>query len=147
MEGIHFSYLCSELKRAPIPNEVIAETVNRAIAGLSYREALIYRDWQDAIGDAMLELDPDSVRRFKVVGYERFEEILKGQSLWMEVFRDSIIDIDFDSVDPNDFRAKQLRDLTSGVASILVCLSSTEEGDLVTSTILEVAKKLVVSSR
>ena len=66
---------------------IIAETVNQAIAALSYREALIYRDWQDAIGDAMLEADPDSVRRYKIVGYERFETILMGQSLWMEGVR------------------------------------------------------------
>jgi len=77
---------------------------------MSYREALIYRDWQDAIGDAMPDKNPDSGRRFGIVGYEKFEEILKGESLWMEVFRESVNDIDFESIDQNDFRAKQLND-------------------------------------
>ncbi len=40
-------------------------SVNAACDALSYREAWIYRDWQDAIGDAVLEPDPDSMRRYK----------------------------------------------------------------------------------
>jgi hypothetical protein len=136
------SYLCGQLQRTALSMQIIEETVNRAIAALSYREALIYRDWQDAIGDAMLQPDPDSVRRFKVIGYERFEEILSGPSLWMDVFRKSIVDIDFELRDPNDFRAKQLRDLASGIARILTSLSATEEGDLVDKKVLEVAQKL-----
>jgi hypothetical protein len=59
------NFLCVELGRASLGEGVVAETVARAIEGLSYREALIYRDWQDAIGDSMLERDEDSPRRFK----------------------------------------------------------------------------------
>jgi hypothetical protein len=135
-------YLCQETRRAKISDEIINETLGRAVAGLSYREALIYRDWQDAIGDTMLEPDPDSVRRFKLIGYERFEGVLSGNFLWMEVFRDSIIDIDFDFIDPSDFRAKQLRDLAAGVSGIILSLRGTEEGDLVQSPVLDVANKL-----
>lgn len=135
-------YLCAQLQRAAIGDAIIEETVNRAISALSYREALIYRDWQDAIGDAMLETDPDSVRRFKVVGYERFEQVIAGTSLWMDVFRNSIVDIDFEARDPNDFRAQQLRDLASGIAKILTSLSGSGEADLVNEQALEVAKKL-----
>ena len=140
------SFLCGQLRRASISDGVIAETMHQAIAALSYREALIYRDWQDAIGDAMLEPDPDSVRRFKIVGYERFEEILKGNSLWMEVLRDSINDIDFDAIDPNDFRAKQLRDLAIAVSRIIIAFSDTEECDLVNITALDIAKQLSIAA-
>lgn len=135
-------FLCSELKRAPIAEEIIRESLNTAVAALSYREALIYRDWQDAIGDAMLEKDHDSLRRFKVIGYEKFDQILQTPSLWMEVFRDSIADIDFDSMDPNDFRAKQLKDLSSGVAGIMLALSKTEDRDLVSPPVLKIASRL-----
>lgn len=136
------SYLCKELRRIELDNVVIAETVNQAISALSYREALIYRDWQDAIGDAMLEADLDSIRRFKIIGYQKFEEILAGDAAWMRVFRGSIDDIDFDAIDANDFRAKQLRDLASGVASIVVRLAETEEKDLISEPVLEVARRL-----
>jgi hypothetical protein len=136
------SFLCQELKRTRLDDGVINETVNRAIAAMSFREALVYRDWQDAIGDSMLELDPDSVRRFKMIGYQGFEEVLKGDCLWMEVFRDSINDIDFESLDPNDFRATQLKDLAVSVAKILIALSTSTERDLVSAPALEVANKL-----
>jgi hypothetical protein len=135
-------FLCKELKRAPLPKEIVRETLHQAIAGLSYREALIYRDWQQAIGDAMLEVDKDSVRRFKVIGFEQFEKVLAGDSLWMEVFRDSIVDIDFEAVDPNDYRAKQLKSLASGVANVLLSLASTEDRDLVDPNILDIAERL-----
>ncbi|HLY06071.1 MAG TPA: hypothetical protein VKR31_10015 [Rhizomicrobium sp.] len=135
-------FLCDELHRARLDDGVISETVNQAISAMSYREALIYRDWQDAIGDAMLELDPDSVRRYRIVGYEKFESILEGSSLWMEVFRGSIDDIDLDSINPNDFRAKQLRDLAASVAQILICFSQTDERDLISEDALAVARKL-----
>ncbi|HWK97292.1 MAG TPA: hypothetical protein VNR39_17890 [Pseudolabrys sp.] len=139
-------YLCSELKRAPISDAVVAETVNQAISALSYREALIYRDWQDAIGDAMLEIDSESVRRFKIIGYEKFEGLLDGEALWMKVFRSSINDIDFDSVDPNDFRAKQLKDLSIGVAEIIKSFDSTKERDLLDRAAVEMARKIAPES-
>ena len=114
-----------------------------SIGPISFREALIYRDWQDAIGDAVLARDEDSPRRYKIIGYEKFEEILQSQSLWMEVFRDSIVDIDFESVDPSDFRAKQLHDLAAGVSKVLVAISSTDESDLVHRAALDVAGKII----
>jgi hypothetical protein len=135
-------FLCKELRRAPLDRGIIEETLNRAVAGLSYREALIYRDWQQAIGDAMLELDKESVRRYKVIGFEQFEKVLVGESLWMEVFRDSIVDIDFESVNPNDYRATQLKSLAVGAAKVLLCLASTEDKDLVDPAVIKVAEQL-----
>jgi hypothetical protein len=89
----------------------------------------------------MLELDKDSVRRFKVIGFEQFERVLAGESLWMEVFRESIVDINFDSADPNDYRAIQLKSLASATANILLCLATTEDQDLVSPGIVEKANK------
>jgi hypothetical protein len=135
-------YLCDALNRTPVSNEVIVETVNRAIESLSYREALVYRDWQDAISDLMLEPDPASVRKFKIIGFEKFEAVLKSDSLWMDVFRDLIVDIDFEKIDPNDFRAKQLKDLSSAVANLLLSLSGSKDGDLVEESVRNVAQNL-----
>jgi hypothetical protein len=137
------NFLCQELRRKNLEDGIINETMNQAIAAMSYREALIYRDWQDAIGDSVLENDPDSTRRFKIIGYEKFEDLLKAETLWMEVFRGCIDDIDFESIDPNDFRAKQLKKLSIAVSNILISLSQTEEKDLINGSALEVANKLV----
>ena len=141
------NFLCRELKRAQLDDGILEETVKQAIAALSYREALIYRDWQDAIGDAMLELDPDSVRRYKIVGYERFEKILEGKSLWIEVFRESINDIDFEAIDPNDFRSKQLKALALATAEILIHLAQSEAKDLIQEPVLQIARTIALPDR
>lgn len=135
-------FLSGELRIAKIDGPVIAETVNRAIQALSFREALIYRDWQDAIGDAVLLRDEDSARRYKLLGYQQFVEVLNNGTLWMDVFRGSIDDIDFDAVDRNDSRVAQLRALAAGVATILLKLSEGEDGDLINLKVLEIAKRL-----
>ena len=135
-------FLCNELQRAPLAVDVIDETVAQAVAAMSYREALIYRDWQDAIGDAMLESDTDSVRRYRIIGFQKFEVLLKSDTLWMETFRTSINDIDFDSADPSDFRALQLRDLSAAAADILIAVAQTDDKDLIGEEALQIAQKL-----
>lgn len=136
------TYLCDYLHRSALSPEIVAETVGRAIGSLSYREALIYRDWQDAISDLVLEPDPASVRRFKIIGFAKFDEVLKSQSLWIEVFRDMLIDIDLETVNPNDFRSNQLRELSSGIASLVISLSKSKERGLVGADILAKAHTL-----
>jgi hypothetical protein len=134
-------FLCGELRRAPLKPEVIDESIHKAIESLSYREALVYRDWQDAIGDAVLEKDEVSVRRFKIVGYEKFDVILEEKRIWMDVFKTSIIDLDMEKIDPNDFRYKQVKDLAIAVSDILVSIANKEK-DLVDDAVLEVCAQL-----
>jgi hypothetical protein len=134
------TFLCRELHRKSLEHDVIKQTTALVATALSYREALIYRDWQDAIGDSMLELDQDSeVRRYKIIGYEKFEEVLKADTLWMKVFRTSIDDIDFEEIDPNDFRLRQLESVARAVADIVIGLSGSEEHDLVQEPVRQVA--------
>ncbi|GCE90382.1 hypothetical protein MSKU15_1983 [Komagataeibacter diospyri] len=140
-------FLCMELHRSKIEDDIVRETLSQAITAMSYREALIYRDWQDAIGEAMLQKDDESVRRFRIIGYEKFEEMLKDKSLWMTVFRDSINDINFETMDPNDFRAKQLQELAAAVSQVLISLSETKEKDLVNDSALKVANKIIKLSK
>ena len=91
----------------------------------------------------MLEFDADSVRRFKLIGYDQFERLIKSKSLWIEVFRSSINDINFDTVDPNDFRAEQLKSLAVAVSNILIGLYDfLADKDLVDIDALDIAKKL-----
>lgn len=124
------------------PEAVVLEgTVEQAIAGLSYREALLYRDWQDALGDAMIERDPDSSRRFRIIGYQKFTELLSSDTPapWIKVLSKSIDDIDFDEVDPSDFRSQQLRDLAGAIASILIGVAATKDAALLDKACLGAA--------
>ncbi len=120
----------------------LGKVAERAVSGLSYREALLYRDWQDALGDAMIERDPDSLRRFRIVGYEKFTELLRSDAPWFGVLARSIDDIDFDETDPSDFRARQLRALSDAAASILTAVADTEDAPLVDDDSLAAAKRL-----
>lgn len=135
-------FLCTKLKRQPLDEGVITGNVDRAMVELSYREAWIYRDWQDAIGDAMLALDPDSVRRYKIIGFKGFEEIMNGRFRWIEAFRDNIVDIDFDVSDPYDARANQLKSLAAGVADIVLSIARQEKDLVIDPQSIGVAKQL-----
>jgi glutathione S-transferase len=74
------TYLSEQIGTAPPEAGIVEETIEHAIAGLSYREALLYRDWQDAVGDAMIERDPDSARRFRIIGYQKFTGLLNSDT-------------------------------------------------------------------
>jgi len=136
------AYLAKETGSKAPDEDVIRETVERAVGGLSYREALLYRDWQDALGDAMIERDPDSVRRFRIVGYEKFTTLLETEPLWFKVLAKSIDDIDFDEIDPSDFRSQQLRDVSAAVAAILIGIAQTKDSFLVDPGCLKAATRL-----
>lgn len=139
-------FICTSIGRKKMDRPYIKETVSRVISSLSYRESLIYRDWQDAIGDSMLERDHDSVRRFKVIGYQLFEQLLTQDTPWMKVFSSSIVDINFDEIDPNDFRSKQIKDIAIAVSNLIVAVSESEDKDLIAENTLGEAKKLVAQS-
>lgn len=136
------AFLADETESKVPQEDAIRETVERAIGGLSYREALLYRDWQDALGDAMIERDPDSVRRFRIVGYEKFSQLLASEAPWFKVLAKSIDDINFDKIDPSDFRSQQLRDLSAAVASILIGISNTKDASLIDPASLDTANRL-----
>lgn len=119
--------LCSALGKNGPSESFVAETCARAIESVSYRESLLYRDWQDAIGDAMLLQDQGSVRRFKTIGYEQFGELLKSDRQWFRVMSRMLDDIDFGHPDPSDFRRVQLIKLRDAVARLFLAIGTAEE--------------------
>lgn len=71
--------LCSEAKiiaeglNVDIPAELVNGERSRAVVFFGIKEAYIYRDWQQAIGDLLLVDVAGAPRRFDVIGYDRFE--------------------------------------------------------------------------
>jgi hypothetical protein len=120
--------LASELGLVPRPAGLIELELKTAVAPLCYRETLIYHDWQDAIADAMLKPDADSIRRFKVVGYEKFIALLHGKSPWFMALRDIVHDLRLDAPEPNDCRLEQLKIFAQRTASILLAIADREPG-------------------
>jgi hypothetical protein len=137
------AFLAKELNLSPPPADLVAAAVPTALDSLVFREALIYRDWQDALGDAMIEPDEDSARRFRIIGYAAFEALLeKSETPWMRVLAASIEDIDLEQLDPKDFRTHQLRRLSRAAADILV-VASRQSRNAVDTAALLAAKQLI----
>lgn len=148
------NFLCTSLRRQKLEEGVIRETVNRTIGCLSYREALIYRDWQDAIGDAVLVEDKSSSRLYKPKGFKEFLELLADDKSppWLHALNNSILDIDFELVGSNDFRSGQLGSLAKATANLLISLaeakatrSSIERAAFVDESVVTAARELLAT--
>lgn len=122
-------------------DDALKASLDDAILSLSYREALIYREWQDAIGDAMIARDADSPRRFRIIGYEAFSDLVaEGDKPWIRVFGASLDDIDLGEPDPRDFRSHQLRKTAEAAAAMLIAIKETSTSSPVTAAALDAAR-------
>ena len=68
------------------------------------RQAWIYRDWQQAIGDVMIRDIKGPVRRFDIIGYGEFEALLRSATRagWIVCARWSLASMS--RSDPSDLR-------------------------------------------
>lgn len=68
--------ICEKVKCGKISDNNLKDTISFSIKEMTRVEALIYRDWQSAIGDLMLKKSiKESERKFDVIGFKEFEEI------------------------------------------------------------------------
>jgi hypothetical protein len=135
-------FLCERLKIKPLSPEFVKERAQSALESLAYQESLIYREWQEAIGDAMLVAEQGPIRKFRIIGYADFTKLLRTKSPWISAFRTSIDDINFAIIDKRDVRRQQLVKLSKAVADMLSAIAETEDKDLVDSAALAVGKQL-----
>ena len=124
--------LCSEAARiiseglnVNIPAELITEEKSRAIVFLGIKEAYVYRDWQQAIGDLVLVGVTGAPRRFDVIGYDRFETLFlespeseESGFRWIRRLDAVFAGLEPDKVDVFDARRAQLK----GVLEASLCL-------------------------
>jgi hypothetical protein len=105
---------------SPAAIEEHREVTLRAV---STREAWLYRDWQDAIGDWML-LKGDGVRRFDVKGYRAFADAERIRSdddeEWLIRLGELTDELDIRDDEWADARIAQLRGVYRAVAQLLV---------------------------
>jgi hypothetical protein len=109
------------LGRAPVADEVLAEELRDTLTIVGVKQAWIYRDWQQAIGDLMIREIGGAVRRFDIIGYGAFETLYREtDNPWVARLRDVVIGIDVARPEPADLRLEQLRHVARATAS-LVC--------------------------
>ena len=150
---LHQEFICRSLLQfladkglvCSLNEEQFRSVLESLVGCLGYREALIYREWQDAIGDAVIVKDEYSTaRKYRIISFEEFERLLvSGTFNWVKPLRKFIEDVDFESLDLMDERPKHLHDLTKGVAEVLVAISDSSQGVLVNPTALERAQKML----
>ncbi|OAF08434.1 hypothetical protein AYJ54_15180 [Bradyrhizobium centrolobii] len=140
------NFLTGKLRIKSLSPDFIKERVQSALESLAYEESLIYREWQEAIGDAMLVSEQGSIRKFRIIGYADFTKLLRTRSPWISAFRTSIDDINFAVIDKRDVRRQQLGRLARAVADMLGAIAETDDKDLVNHEALTVAKQLQEAS-
>jgi len=108
---------------AVISSAAIGENREEALRAVSTREAWLYRDWQDAIGDWML-VEGDGVRRFDVKGYRAFadaERVLCDEDEeWLVRLGELTDELDIRDDEWADARIAQLRGVYVAVAQLIV---------------------------
>ena len=82
-------FLCEKLKIKSLNSDFVKETTQSALESLAYEDPLIYREWQEAIGDSMLGCpEQSSIRKFRIIGYAEFMKLLRTKSPWINAFQD-----------------------------------------------------------
>ncbi len=141
----------NELKVNPPGEEVVNETVARAVQCLSYREAWIYRDWQVGLGDLMLREMDKGPRMFDVIGFKDFETLVtEGSEIdkrWIGRVTAVFDNVDVSGADTYDVRLEQLRNTLRATANLLISLTNADnQQKILQEKSLELANQIVGQS-
>ncbi len=79
------------------------------------------------------------------MGYEKFVTLLESSSPWFQTLKKCIADVDFECIDPNDFRRQQMREFAKAVATLALAISDGREDDLVGKSAKDAAKRILSS--
>ena len=125
-------YLSSEARINQIPREIVSETRARAVRSLSIREAWLYRDFQSGIGDMMICEISGANRRFDVLGFKAFEELLHRDDdetkRWMQRLVRVFDGLDISGADKFDARVVMLEHTFLATIDILIALTEIDKG-------------------
>jgi len=101
-------FICIKTNQTKIKKEVIEEKRATAINEISREFCWIYRDWQSAIGDTMIEKLTGANRRFDVIGFSDFQ-LKHSESFWIQKADGLFANLDVSVDDRFDSRVQQLK--------------------------------------
>lgn len=126
------NYLCDEAKINRLSGEIISETRARAVRSLSIREAWLYRDFQSGIGDMMICEVSGGSRRFDVLGFKSFEQLLNSKEVetkrWMHRLVRVFDGLDISGADKFDARVVMLEHTFLATIDVLIALTEIDKG-------------------
>lgn len=103
-----------------VPAALVKATAEQAAIIFGIKEAYIYRDWQAAIGDMMIEEATAGARHFSVIGFGAFEDLYvaakakktRGAAArWFDRLEALFHDLDMEHSDTFDARRQQMQKL------------------------------------
>jgi hypothetical protein len=119
--------LSSHLRTNQVTDSSLDRSWPDAFAILGMREAWIYRDWQSAIGDIMIQPTEADDRRFEVIGFGDFEHLVltgnERERLSLERLFDVFDRLDLSIEDRFDARPTQLRSVAKATAKLILAIN------------------------
>lgn len=105
--------------------------IANALAAIHTKEAWIYRDWQNAIGDLMLVPSEVVGIKYSVMSFLKFEEFIKiedgkqeNNSVWIDRLCLLIRNIDWEDSNLRESRVGQMDSILSAIEDLLVKIAS-----------------------
>ncbi len=139
-DQVELAERCAEIVRktlgVDVPRDLVDATAAQASVIFGIKEAYIYRDWQAAIGDLLLQEDTGGARRFSVIGFGAFEDMfLRAHEVeepssarrWFDRLHALIHDLDVTREGMFDARHAQLRRLHESCVELEKALKARSE--------------------
>lgn len=105
----------------------IKKKVKQSIRSLSIREAWLYRDFQSGIGDLMIRNTEGGARRFEIIGFGEFEDLInspnEAEKRWVGRLNRIIDRLDISGADQFDARVRLLEDILLATIDLLLTLN------------------------
>jgi hypothetical protein len=140
--------LSSHLRTSQVGDASMERSWPDAFAILGMREAWIYRDWQSAIGDMMVQPTDADDRRFEVIGFGDFEQIVlvsnTRQCLSLKRLFEVFDDLNLGINDRFDARPTQLRTVAKATAELIVAIDDIQgQQSIVSEHSRIIARKII----
>jgi hypothetical protein len=140
--------LSSHLNTNTVTEASLDRTWPDAMNVIGVREAWLYRDWQSAIGDVMIQPSHSDSRKFEVIGFGDFEQIVlegsRTQTLAFTRLLNVFDDLNLTIEDRFDARPRQLRGIAKASAKLVLAIHAIQGSEsIVASRVIERAQTLV----
>lgn len=113
------NFITSKTNQPTIEIQLIEERREAAIIEIAREFCWIYRDWQSAIGEEMIEKIEGAKRRFDIIGFSKFGDKYSS-SEWLQRIGHLFANLDVSVDDKYDSRVSQLKKVFGSVVNMIV---------------------------